>query len=144
LGIRGKITFKGTARIGSGSAIHVGKNGIIDFGDNFVVTANTKIISKKYIKFGKDCLISWDCLFMDSDFHKIFDENDNLINPNKSILVGDKVWIGCRTSVLKGSEIANNSVIGSNSVVAKNISKKSGLYVGNPIRLSRENIKWGY
>lgn len=142
--VEGTIIFKGTARIGYGSKIYVSKNGVLELGDNFVITSLTTIMAQKRITFGDNCLVSWECLFMDTDFHKIKDENQNVINPNKSITIGNNVWFGCRNSILKGTKIASNSVIGANSVVSKDISNTPGVYVGNPITLTKEKVTWEY
>jgi len=81
---------------------------------------------------------------MDSDFHKIVDNEEEIINPDKVIIIGEKVWIGCCSIILKGARIANESVIAANTLVSKNISQKPGVYAGNPAELKRENISWTY
>jgi acetyltransferase-like isoleucine patch superfamily enzyme len=48
-----------------------------------------------------------------SDTHKIYDDEGNVTNEAKEIVVGDKIWIGCRSTILKGAVILNNCVIGS-------------------------------
>jgi len=142
--VEGNITFKGAARIGYGSKIYVSKNGFLELGDNFVITSLSTIMCRKHIVFGNNCLISWECIFMDSDFHKIKDKDQNTINPDKPIIIGNKVWFGCRNSILKGAKVASNSIIGSNSTVSKDISDKPGVYIGNPITLSKEGVTWEY
>jgi acetyltransferase-like isoleucine patch superfamily enzyme len=139
--VSGEIIFKGRANIGHGSKISVGKNGILELGENFRITAESAIASHKHIKFGADCLISWDCLIMDTDFHKII-QDGHIINSPEPVIIGQKVWIGCRNLILKGAIIADNSIIGANSMVSKDISNKSGLFVGNPIKHYKENVRW--
>lgn len=39
---------------------------------------------------------------MDTDFHKIKNEDGVQINTNSPVLIGDHVWIGCRALILKG------------------------------------------
>lgn len=60
---------------------------------------------------------------MYNDFHKIY-KNDKVINENKRVIIGNDVWIGCRSTILKGSEIASNSVIAAASIVTKKFNKK--------------------
>lgn len=143
LEIRGEIIFYGKAVIGHGSKISVGKNGILEIGNNFNVTAETSIVCHKYIKFGDNNLISWENLVMDTDFHKIKKLNgDNFVNDLKNIDIGNNVWIGCRNTILKGSRIMDNSVIGANSLVNKEFKKENVLIAGNPAKILKENIIW--
>ena len=54
------------------------------FGNDFTTTAKCNIICEKKISFGDDVLISWDTLFMDNDFHKIFNKDgDTVVNQPK-------------------------------------------------------------
>lgn len=138
----GKIIFYGKASIGHGSRISVGGNGILEIGENFTITAETSIICHKKIKFGNNVLISWENLFMDIDFHKIKNIENNIINEPKDIFIGNNVWIGCRNTILKGSQILNNCVIGSNSLINKKFDKNNILIAGNPAKILKENIRW--
>ena len=138
----GTVIFKGNAIIGHGCKISIGEKGVLEFGKNISVTAETEIIAYDTIVFGNDCLISWDCLIMDTDMHEIFDKSGNQINQSKPIIIGNKVWIGCRSVILKGTKISDNSVIGTNSLISKDISDKSGVFAGNPVRFLRSDIDW--
>ena len=138
----GEIIFYGKASIGHGSKISVGRNGILEIGENFTITAETSIICHKKIKFGNNVLISWENLFMDIDFHKIKSIENNIINEPKEIFIGNNVWIGCRNTILKGSQILNSCVIGSNSLINKKFDKNNILIAGNPAKILKENIIW--
>ena len=140
--VYGNVIFNGKANIGHGCKISVGKDAEISFGDGFTVSAETQIISHKKIKFGKNVLISWDCLFIDTDFHKIFDKSGRRINSPKPIIIGDKVWIGCRNVILKGSKVSDGSIIAANSFLNKDISEQSGIFIGNPIQFVKGQIYW--
>ncbi|MDE1192042.1 MAG: acyltransferase [Arachidicoccus sp.] len=140
--VSGIVIFKGICRIGHGSKISVGKNGKLTLGNNFVISAETSIVSHMEIVFGNNCLLSWDILIMDTDFHKIKDKQENIINAPKPIIIGENVWVGCRCLILKGTIIANHSVIGANSIVSKSLEYSHGLYAGNPCKLIKENISW--
>jgi len=147
LEIGGTIEFKGKASIGHGSKICIMSNGsngggYLLIGHNFSISAESQIVCAKKIIFGDNCLLSWNILIMDTDFHKIIDRNNNQLNPNKEIIIGDKVWIGCRSTILKGSQIPNGNIIASGSVVTKSIHQQSSIIGGNPIAILKENINW--
>lgn len=143
--IEGKVVFHGKTNIGHGSRIFVGKNGILEIGDKFNITAETAIICYKNIKFGNNNLISWENLFMDTDFHKVKELGKNeMTNKNKEISIGNNVWIGCRNIILKGTVISDNSIVGANSLLNKKFVKENIMIVGNPAKIIKENIEWEF
>lgn len=139
--VDGTVEFYGKANIGQGSKISIGGGATLVIGDNFTITAESSIIANKRIIFGDDCLLSWDILCMDTDFHRIF-SNGKVINENSEVHIGNNVWIGCRTTILKGSSIPDNSVVGANSVVAGKFEKENVIIASNPAKICKENIEW--
>lgn len=142
LQISGSIKFEGNASIGHGSKISVGKDAQLTIGNNFVVSAETSIIALKNIFIGNDCLISWECVIMDTDFHKIKDINNSIINPPASVVIGDKVWIGARCLVLKGTQIPSFSVIAAGSTVIGKLSGENCLFAGSPAKVVKSEVEW--
>jgi acetyltransferase-like isoleucine patch superfamily enzyme len=122
--VEGTVIIKGKAGFGAGTKIAVGKGAKLTLGDNFLITARSEIACFKEITFGDNCLKSWNVLLIDADAHPIFDENENLINDQKHKKIGNKVWIGCRTLTLKGTEIPDNCIIGANSLVNRKFTKE--------------------
>ena len=97
-----------------------------------------------YISIGDDCLISWDCLIMDADLHPIYSINQpNIrINENKPIIIGKRVWIGCRSTILKGTSILDDCIVAGGSVIAGKSSSESNSIVGNNCKVLKRNIFW--
>jgi len=138
--VRGKVVLNGKCiRIGSGSSITVIGECIL--GDSLIITGRSTIICRDKIVFGRNVLISWDVLLMDTDFHNIYDEEFQLINEDKPILIGDNVWIGCRSTVLKGTILPSNSIIAANSVVSGKMEKEGCIYSSNK-RILKERVSW--
>lgn len=137
----GTIIFGGVANIGHGSKISVGKDATVRFGDKFCITAESQICSQKNITFGDNVLISWQCLIMDTDWHKIIINNEH-VNKDSSITIGNNVWIGCRATVLKGVNIPDNCVIAANSNVVSKFRKEHIIVGGNPATQIKDNINW--
>lgn len=144
LEIKGKITFGGKCRIGHGSKLSVSKTGHLTLGDNFSISAETTIICHKKITIGKDVLLSWDVLIMDTDLHKIKNKGENHnINPDKPIFIGDKVWVGARSLILKGAKISNDTIIAANSTVLENKIKDENVVLGgNPLKVLKKDVEW--
>lgn len=66
-----------------------------------------------------------------------FETRNTFIEYDFPINIGDNVWIGGGVIVNPGITIWNNVVIGSCSVVTKDIESKS-IAVGNPCKIIRE------
>lgn len=121
--VRGTVVFKGEARIGRGSKICVGKGATLTIGDGFDLTGASEIICQKEITFGSQCLLSWDILIMDTDFHHVLNAEDQIINSPKPITIGNHVWIGCRNTILKGVSVADDTIISANSTITRSITE---------------------
>lgn len=107
------------------------------------MTAESSIVVQhKKVEFGREWLLSWDVLLMDSDFHKIYDKDGKCINEPANITVGNHVWVGCRCLILKGAIIPDNTVIAANSLVNKPLEAEHSLFGGQPAKELRRNISW--
>jgi acetyltransferase-like isoleucine patch superfamily enzyme len=140
--VYGDVTFCGNANIGHGSKIIVGPKGSIIFGTRLLISAESSIIAYEKIQFGNNCFLSWDTLLMDTDFHSIKNEKEEIINSPKPIIIGNHVWIGCRSVILKGSIIPDNSIIAINSLVNKELMEENCIYGGSPVKCIKEKISW--
>jgi acetyltransferase-like isoleucine patch superfamily enzyme len=138
--VSGEINFRGKANIGHGSKISC--RGKLTVGENFNITAESTLLCAKEITFGNNCLLSWDVLVMDTDFHPVFDKNKSRVNPDKAVVVGNDVWIGCRSTILKGTIIDNNTVVAANTVIGKKIEGKNQVIGGNPPAVIKKEIYW--
>jgi acetyltransferase-like isoleucine patch superfamily enzyme len=137
------LIFEGSCSVGHGSALSIQKEGILNLGDGFCMTAESKVVCSKAITFGQGCLVSWDCLIMDTDFHKIYNnKTGGQINKDEAVVIGDRVWIGCRSVLLKGTQIPNDSVIAAASLMTKSFIREGCILGGNPGEILKEAIWW--
>lgn len=138
----GTIEFLGKARLGVGTKIS--NRGILTFGDDCRVNANSDIVCAKAITLGNNALISWECLLMDTDFHGIYslDDLQKQLNPDKEVVIGDHVWIGCRCTILKGSVIPEGSVIAACSRISARLDKCNAIY--KECQTVREGVCWDF
>lgn len=140
--VEGTVILKGSAGFGAGAKIAVGKGATLTFGDQFLMTSRPEIACFKYICFGDRCLLSWNILIMDTDAHPVYDQDNQRINEDAPIKIGNKVWIGCRSTILKGAEIADGCIVGANSFVNKKFNQKNCVIAGNPAKIVKENVQW--
>jgi acetyltransferase-like isoleucine patch superfamily enzyme len=95
------------------------------------------------IEVGNDCMFSSMIEIRNGDSHPIFNRLLNTrINNALPVKIGDHVWLGKGVSVLKGSKIGNNSIVGTCSLVSGDCSTMNALYVGTPARIRKEDIMW--
>ena len=91
---------------------------------------------------GQECMISDNVNIWNSDSHPIIDkQSSDIINPSSPIIIGNHVWIGKNSSILKGSVINDGTVVGMNSLVKGHLERES-VYAGNPIKKIRTGIAW--
>lgn len=143
--VRGGVFIHGQTIIGRGCRISVNDNAELILGDNFVVNGDLELVCNKQIRIGNDCLLSWGCLIMDTDFHTISTLYGNdALNPDSSIMIGDHVWIGCRCTILKGAAIPTNSVIAANSTITKKLYENNVIYGGHgqSVAILKKSIEW--
>lgn len=93
------------------------------------------------IAFGSGCLLSWDCTFIDGDFHTLKRADGNVSNVARPITVGDHCWIGFGSRVTKGAVIPAGSVVASGSLVTKSFGEDE-LLIGGTNRIMDYGVTW--
>lgn len=142
--VSGTLVVNGKANIGRGSRISIGSQGTLTLGDRFSISGRSTIICQKEVTFGTHCLLSWDILMMDTDFHKITDLEGNTINSPRPIRIGNHVWIGCRNTILKGVTIADHVIVSANSTITKSITQEHCAVggFGKEVAVLKQGIGW--
>lgn len=94
------------------------------------------------IIIGEDCMFSGQITIRNSDVHSVLNKEGKRINMGKNTIVGNRVWIGAGAAILKGTEIGDDVVVGTQSVVA-GLSVPCGCIVaGNPAKIIKTDIHW--
>lgn len=96
------------------------------------------------ITIGDGCLFADQVEVMTSDMHSIVDATTKLrLNPAKDISLGDRVWVGNRSLIMKGAKIGSGAVIGAMSTVSREIPENC-VAAGSPARVVRQNATWDF
>lgn len=142
--VSGTLVIKGKASIGRGSKISIGEGATMTLGEFFTITGNSEIICKKEITFGRNCLLSWDILIMDTDFHHVINAEEKILNSPKPITIGNHVWIGCRNTILKGVSIADNNIISANSTITRDFTESNCVISGHGrnVEVVKKGVNW--
>lgn len=134
--------------------------GTIAIGNNSII-GDCRIYSRGNINIGQGVVISWNVMIQDFDphpidpslrvrqmnditfqFHPKFgryqdvikDQIDFDFSPNE-IVVGDNVWLGANSIILKGVKIGEGSIVAAGSVVTKGEYPARSILAGNPARI---------
>lgn len=141
LNVNGTLNFLGNSSIGRGCRFDIGEHAKVTVGNGTYINHFTKLIIKHCLEIGNNCAISWDCSFLDEDFHNIYYEGKKAVRSN-GIKIGNNVWIGANVSLYKGVEISNGSIVAANSVVKSAFVEENVLIAGNPATIVKRNVKW--
>ena len=117
--------------------IEVRDNAILKLGNN-VGLSDVTITCHEKILIGNNVIIGVGTQIRDTDNHSLnpFDRLNGLDWKNKKtqpIKIGDNVFIGTNTIILKGVEIGDNCIIAAGSVVTKSIPENE-IWGGNPAK----------
>lgn len=109
-------------------------------GDNVGISGST-ICARNKIVIGNNVLIGSGCLITDSDAHPIDWKNRREGDSNNikcaPVIIGNDVFVGARSIILKGVEIGDRAVVGAGSVVTRNVPANS-IVAGNPAVVVKE------
>ncbi len=138
----GKIVFNGTCVIGNNSALTIGSTGSLEFGNKFSASTSLRIASRHSITFGKNTRIGWECLFMDTDFHKMTKVAGGYSRGYGRIRIGDNNWIGTRTVVLKNTYTPDYCIVSARSLLNKkyDIPPYSVIGLSSEMTIKREGV----
>ncbi len=118
----------------------VDRGAVLTIGDN-VGMSQAALICHKSITIGNNVKIGGGVCIYDTDFHSldpvIRRSSEDLKNrAEKPVVIGNDVFIGARSIILKGVTIGENSVIGAGSVVTKSVPANQ-IWAGNPAKFIR-------
>lgn len=120
----------------------------ISIGDNFCNSSTMELYAggdkNMNLTIGNDCMFSRDIVIYAHDGHNIFnkDTQEVINNPKNSVTIGNHVWLGHGTHILKNTIIPNNTIVGAKSVVTKTFDEEYTIIAGNPAKLVKKNTTW--
>lgn len=143
LKIQGHLIIKGTGfhTFANGLTLEIGEDATCIIGNDFSASHNNRIRILKSLTVGDNNMWSFDNVVMDNDAHHIFNSQGEFCNPNKGIIFGNNVWMGCRNIVLKGAEIPDGTILATSSIVNKKYIESNTIITsyGNVLK---KNVTW--
>jgi acetyltransferase-like isoleucine patch superfamily enzyme len=122
IGKRGRVRFGRFVWIGDGTKIRCHEGEVI-IGDKTVLGQECTISAYKHVRIGEQCVVADRAMFIDFD-HGMVDVERTIREQGiykRDVDVGSNVWIGYGACVLRGVQVGDNAVIGTNAVVTSDV-----------------------
>lgn len=137
----GKIIIGERLGLSAGVSLEVDNSKLV-FGKHFRANYNFDVSSKNSnVIFGDEVVVGWCVSVKSDDGHYIIRNGINCLK-NKEIIIHNHVWICSYVSLLKGTEILDNCVVGYHSITNKKYDIKNAIIAGSPAIIIEKEINW--
>lgn len=145
IGKRNKIFTKNDGRIKIGKKFRIVNDcelqsrGSLIIGNNVNLNSFSRIIAFYKIEIGNNVTIAEFVTILDHDHSYEFKDGELTFSGYKTeqISIGNNVWIGDKTTILKGVSIGNNVIIGANTLINKDVPDNC-IVAGNPFKIIKK------
>jgi acetyltransferase-like isoleucine patch superfamily enzyme len=144
---RGRVRFGRFVWVGDGTKIRC-HEGVVEIGAKTVMGQECTISAYQHVRIGEQCVIADRAMFIDFDHGIVEVERPIRLQGiyKRDVEVGNNVWIGYGACILRGVSVGDNSVIGTNSVVTKDVPANA-IVGGVPARIIRmreapQELRW--
>jgi acetyltransferase-like isoleucine patch superfamily enzyme len=147
IGRRGRIDFGRFVWLGHGTKIRC-HEGMVEIGAKTVLGQECTISAYSRVRIGEECVIADRAMFIDFD-HGVVEVERPIRKQGiytRDVEVGSNVWIGYGACILRGVRIGDNAIVGTNSVVTKDVPANA-VVAGIPARIIRmreapQGLRW--
>jgi acetyltransferase-like isoleucine patch superfamily enzyme len=150
-----------TLEIGKDAVVHLGRwswighgskirahEGEVRIGAKSVLGQECTVSSFQHVSIGRECIVADRVMLIDFD-HGVVEEDRPVRLQGiykRDVNVGHNCWIGYGACILRGVTVGDNSIVGTNTVVTKDVAPNS-VVAGAPARLVRmrpapERLRW--
>lgn len=142
LGRNSRLVIDGDFMIGNGVKIMLSEGASLYIGGRrhesaSGITERTRIMVRKKMEIGYDCIIAWNVFITDCEWHTIEGRPCQ-----RDVFIGNHVWIAANTSILKGSKIGNGSIVAAHTLIKGETIPQNFIAGGNPVKIVRTNVIW--
>ena len=121
---------------------------MVEIGAKTVMGQECTISAYQRVRIGEQCVIADRAMFIDFDHGVVEVERPIRVQGiyKRDVEVGSNVWIGYGACILRGVRVGDNSIVGTNSVVTKDVPANA-VVAGIPARVIRmreapESLRW--
>jgi acetyltransferase-like isoleucine patch superfamily enzyme len=147
VGKSGEIRFGRFVWIGDGTKIRC-HEGIVEIGDKTVFGQECTISAYQRVRIGEQCVIADRAMFIDFDHGVVEVERPIRVQGiyKRECVIGSNVWIGYGACFLRGVRVGDNSIVGTNSVVTRDVPANA-VVGGVPAKVIRmrevpQQLRW--
>jgi acetyltransferase-like isoleucine patch superfamily enzyme len=137
IGRNGRIELGRWSWLGHGTKIRC-HEGVVSIGAKTVLGQECTISAYQHVSIGRECVIADRVMLIDFDHGTVEVERPIRLQGiyKRDVHVGNNVWIGYGACILRGVTVGDNAVIGTNSVVTKDVPANA-VVGGVPARVLR-------
>jgi acetyltransferase-like isoleucine patch superfamily enzyme len=147
IGKQGRIEFGRFVWIGDDTKIRC-HEGVVEIGAKTVMGQECTISAYQRVRIGEQCVIADRAMFIDFD-HGVVEVERPIRQQGiykRDVVVGSNVWIGYGACILRGVSVGDNSIVGTNSVVTKDVPANA-IVAGVPAKVIRmreapKELRW--
>ena len=134
---QGRVELGRFVWVGDGTKIRC-HEGLVEIGKKTVIGQECTISAYQRVRIGEQCVIADRAMFIDFDHGVVEVERPIRLQGiyTRGIEIGSNVWIGYGACVLRGVRVGDNSIVGTNSVVTKDVPANA-IVAGIPARVIR-------
>jgi acetyltransferase-like isoleucine patch superfamily enzyme len=142
-----RVEFGRFVWIGDGTKIRC-HEGRVEIGAKTVMGQECTISAYQRVRIGEQCVIADRAMFIDFD-HGVVEVERPIRSQGiykRDVEVGSNVWIGYGACILRGVRVGDNSIVGTNSVVTRDVPANA-VVAGIPARVIRmreapKELRW--
>ena len=143
---RGNIYFGAKCLLSRYDDVFVTGGSKIDVGENTYFSQRDilRFYSNTIFTCGKNCAFSNYVKIRGENGHTIIDLDEKKVKVGKTnVCVADHVWVGMGVTLLGGTIINRDSIVGADSLISKEFPPNS-MIAGTPAKIIKENVDWDY
>jgi acetyltransferase-like isoleucine patch superfamily enzyme len=142
-----RVEFGRFVWLGDGTKVRC-HEGRVEIGAKTVIGQECTISAYRRVRIGEQCVIADRAMFIDFDHGVVEVERPIRLQGiyKRDVEVGSNVWIGYGACILRGVRVGDNSIVGTNSVVTRDVPANA-VVAGIPARVIRmreapEELRW--
>ena len=123
-----------------GCDVYVFQGAQLTLGKNSYVNKHTEIRCKKSVSIGDDTAIAGRVIILDTDAHSVYSDGGTS-EMTAPVRIGNHVWIGAGSVILKGVSIGDGAIVAAGSVVNRDVPPRT-VAAGVPAGIKKEEVRW--